>query len=157
MQKKVSLAFNKKIYLLGCNEYGTNYWLEAPSWDCGWYWGFGYVETYTNNTNPSIAKDIQSHEHIDSSFLKDSFNDIEQRSNIYDSPKLKTKTFTRDEGLELTTLFKEFYRLKDIAKGNTQINEVEIPRITARILEILSPKVKTPLAALYIPVEDEQL
>ena len=37
------------FYLLGRDEEGINYWLEEPSWDCGWYWGFGYVETYTTN------------------------------------------------------------------------------------------------------------
>ena len=49
MKKQTTTAFKKKIYLLGADAEGTKYWLEAPSWDCDWYWGFGYVETYTNN------------------------------------------------------------------------------------------------------------
>lgn len=46
MKKEKRHAFGKDIYLLGVDADGTRYWLEAPSWDCGWYWGFGYVEVY---------------------------------------------------------------------------------------------------------------
>ena len=69
MEKKVSKAFNKTIYLLGQDKDGTNYWMEEPTFDCGWYWGLGYIETYTHNTRPDLAKDINSHEHFDSKFL----------------------------------------------------------------------------------------
>lgn len=69
LQKKTTYAFNKKIYLLGQDSDGTNYYLEAPSWDCGRYWGFGYIETYTNNKNPAKAKDIRTHQHFDGLFL----------------------------------------------------------------------------------------
>lgn len=31
-----------KKYLLGTVD-GENIFLSAPSWDCGWYWGFGYL------------------------------------------------------------------------------------------------------------------
>jgi hypothetical protein len=64
MNKKQSHAFGKDIYLLGKTTDGELIWLEAPSWDCGWYWGFGYVETYTNNRRPDLAKDISSHSHF---------------------------------------------------------------------------------------------
>lgn len=70
LNKKKSHAFGKDIYLLGRDEYGENYWLEEASWDCNWYWGFGYVRTYTNNRNPERAKDISSHQHFDGLFLK---------------------------------------------------------------------------------------
>ena len=69
INKNKSHAFNKDIYLLGSDSDGIKYWLEAPSWDCDRYWGFGYVETYTNNENPSLSKDIKSHSHIESSFM----------------------------------------------------------------------------------------
>ena len=72
MKKQTTIAFNKKIYLLGADAEGTKYWLEAPSWDCDRYWGFGYVETYTNNDCPNKSRDINSHQHFDSLFLNDS-------------------------------------------------------------------------------------
>ena len=31
-----------KIYLGNTTEYGRLY-LSKHSWDCGWYWGFGYI------------------------------------------------------------------------------------------------------------------
>ena len=69
MEKKTSKAFGKKVWLLGQDKDGINYWLEEPSWDCGWYYGFGFVETYTHNTRPDLARDINSHQHFDSLFL----------------------------------------------------------------------------------------
>lgn len=124
ISKKTNNAFGKKIFLLGSDAEGTNYWLEEAKWDCGWYWGFGYVETYTNNKNPHKSKDIQSHSHIDSSFMgqmqkydfekKCSINS-EYVHNIFDAPTLQETTFTEQEGWVLSELFKSFYMLKQSA------------------------------------------
>lgn len=161
MKKQISHAFGKDIYLLGKDEYGTKYWLEAPSWDCGWYWGFGYVETYTNNTRPDLSKDIASHQHIDSSFLGKVGD--EYIHNIFETPLLKGgTTFTKEEGWELSELFSQFYTLKKSAEffysGKTNIssttvqhdrekckeifdyiNQTLMPPIFERIKEILTP------------------
>ena len=92
IKKKVSRAFGKNIYLLGQGQDGTNYWLEEPTFDCGWYWGLAYIESYTHNTRPDLAKDINSHEHFDTKFMvNDYINTYEQffkksvldRHNIY--------------------------------------------------------------------------
>lgn len=162
MKKEQKNAFGKNIYLLGKDEQGQKYWLEAPSWDCGWYWGFGYVETYTNNRSPENSKDISSHQHIETSFLgeKNGING-EYCYNIFDAELLKgDRTFTEEEGWELSELFNQFYFLSESAKrwrdgkANTaktsiinwkdedlakKINEEIIPIITSRIIEILSP------------------
>lgn len=69
INKKTSRAFGKNIYLLGQDQDGVNYWLEEPTFDCGWYWSLGYIESYTHNSRPDLAKDIMSHEHFDSKFL----------------------------------------------------------------------------------------
>ena len=172
LAKQKNHVFRKDIYLLGQDESGVNYWLEAPSWDCSWYWGFGYVETYTNNSNPARSRDIQSHEHIKSSFIgqeekydydKNCFVKGEYIHNIYDSSRLAKTTFTENEGWELSELFQQFYLLRDMAdfthrekpkcntantvvehgdlkEWNKKINEVMIPSITKRIMEILSPE-----------------
>lgn len=65
MEKRISEAFNKKIYLLGRNRLGKLVWLKEPSWDCGWYWGFGYMEIYTNDDCPRLSRDIETHTHFD--------------------------------------------------------------------------------------------
>lgn len=156
MEKQKSKAFGKDVYLLGADSEGVYYWLEAPTWDCGWYWGFGYIETYTNNKNPEYAKDINSHSHA-TNFLSEYFTEWNGSE-----PILKDKTFSYPEGWELCELFKAFYLLQDYAelkyRGSMncsssevvkkledkeeakRINEKDIPSITARILEILTPK-----------------
>jgi hypothetical protein len=174
LEKRTSHAFNKDIYLLGRDKDSVNYWLEAPSWDCNWYWGFGYVETYTNNNNPENARDINSHTHIDSSFMgqmekydseKGCYVKSEFIHNIFDSPTLHKTTFTESEGWQLSELFKQFYLLNkmadfthktlpgchittspvnhgDLKDWHKKINEIMIPLVTAKIIEILTPEKK---------------
>lgn len=168
--KQKDFAFGKNVYLLGKDSEGMKYWLKAPSWNCNWYWGFGYVETYVQNWAPSKARDISCHTHIDSSFIgKHEYYDSNLKTwkqseyihNIYDSPKLAQTTFSESEGWQLSELFKTFYQLKDMAallcSGSAhvtdnpvknviqdkeyakRINEVMIPAVTAKIIEILSP------------------
>lgn len=60
-----------KAYYLGFD--GTDkWWLLEPSWDGSWYWGLGYVRTYTNHGDPRKAKDLRVHTHFDYLFLRPS-------------------------------------------------------------------------------------
>jgi len=154
LAKQVSNAFGKDTYLLGKDSDGIKYWLEAPSWDCGWYWGFGYIEVYTTNDNPSKSRDIIIHEHA-TDFMSKWFTSWNGSK-----PRLSVTTFSDKEGWELSELFEQFYFMQKAAenfkngKCNTstttapnwakpdlakEINEVHIPAITGRILEILTP------------------
>ena len=126
IKKQKSNAFNKDIYLLGEDKDGIKYWLEAPSWDCGWYWGFGYVETYTNNKNPSKSRDIMSHQHLDVLIEKKKF-------------PFEKNPFSENELKSLIDLFKSFYSIKGSAKGNRYKNEVTLPIIMTKIIDILYP------------------
>ena len=111
MEKKTSKAFGKKVWLLGKDKDGINYWLEEPSWDCGWYYGFGFVETYTHNTRPDLARDINSHQHFDSLFIngpkcsKDMFKEF-----FVETP------LSEGEIWELVDYMKTFYTLKSVAE-----------------------------------------
>lgn len=150
MEKQVDFAFNKKVYLLGADAEGVKYWLDAPSWDCGWYWGFGYVETYQDNRKPSKAIDIDSHQHA-KNFWSKWCNEI-----------LKEKAFSDDEKWVLCELFDNFYTLKNLAaaqsdggkegnytsqingfnynnliKDNLNINIDCLPFVMAKIISIL--------------------
>lgn len=124
LEKRISHAFGKDVYLLGRNTEGELMWLEAPKWDCSWYWGFGYVETYIRNAEPSRARDIQSHSHfsglVGHQLKWDNGTGVQTTGeyvhNVYDSPQLVETTFTSDEGWELSELFKEFYLLEDMAE-----------------------------------------
>lgn len=161
MNKQKSHAFGKDIYLLGKDSQGVLYWLEAPSWDCGWYWGFGYVETYTNNRFPNHARDINSHGHFDSLvWFKNDKHDYVYHIN--ESPHFAETTLTESEAWELSDLMKRFYVLKEAAEifgrgtahftSNTRrdstnkdiekyINDVELPEIFKAVIELLSPTI----------------
>ena len=98
MNKQIIHKFGKH-YLLGIDKDGIKHYLDDPSFDCGWYWGFGYIHTFTNNRNPVASRDISSHYHFDS-FGKDKC--------MYDGIKEK---FT-----ELTVSDKELWTLCELMK-----------------------------------------
>lgn len=154
LEKQKSHAFKKDVYLLGADVDGIKYWLEAPSWDCDWYWGFGYIETYPRNISPSKAKDVDSHTHANN-FMSKWFTEWNGSK-----PILTEAVFTDKEGWELSELFEQFYFLQSAAENfgrgkchtsdtiapnwqnkplSEKINKVLIPAVTKRILEILAP------------------
>jgi len=160
MMKQVTKAFDKKIYLLGQDKDGYNVYLEAPRWDCGWYWGFGYIETYTNKTRPETARDVFCHTHWDTSI-------VGQQSDKYvyhinESPIFEDTVLTDKESWELSDLMQSYYTLLKAAEffrhGNSwisssinsnelknkelenKINQEILPIIFKRINEILTPQ-----------------
>lgn len=162
MQKEKDHAFGKDVYLLGADRDGWKYWLEAPSWDCGWYWGFGYVETYRDRRKPSNALDINSHGHIEGLLGEGEDKNGGYCHNLFDSVTFIKTTFTEQEGWILTELFRQFYLFREMADfwhnrscGTTKspilwntktakkqqelFNEKMIPQVTAKIIEMLSP------------------
>lgn len=162
LEKESINSGKDKKYLLGKNQNGERVWLETPSWDCDWYWSFGYL--YTKS----------SHTHVSGLIGKVEYYDTEKKChrlssdyihNIYNSPKLVETTFTEKEGWKLSELFKELYLLKDMAEYTHKqpagchlttspveqdkrvmaewykyINEVMIPKITAEIIRMLTPE-----------------
>lgn len=160
MNKQEDHAFGKDVYLLGKDADGIKYWLEAPKWDCGWYWGFGYIETYRSNRKPSVAVDISSHTHADGDYGNSSYTKKYGRTDLFTDGFLVDATFTEKEGWTLRELFATFYQLRKEAefynRGKSHIadspldfkdearaklvNETMIPKVTDAILEILTPE-----------------
>lgn len=170
IDKKTDKAFNKKIYLLGQDKDGYNIYLEAPSWDCNWYWGFGYIERYTNKTNPSTARDVSSHAHWNYSIIgEQKIYSLTQKSwiktgyahHINDNQNFKTTVLNDKESWELSELMEKFYTLSKTANlfynGSAgiasslddefkneelynKINHELMPKIFKRIDEILTPE-----------------
>lgn len=157
LRKRKSHAFDKDIYLLGKDADGILYWLEEAKWDCDWYWGGGYVETYTNNEYPSMSRDITSHSHFDSMFFKN------KNLNGYDAftSFFEETPFTEKEIWKICELMKSFYiareysdmlhcggahytsnPAKEIIMNDEEykrINNVVIPRIMQELYATLSP------------------
>ena len=106
LKKKVTKDMNgTPVYLLGADKKGVYYWLEEPSFDCGWYWGFGYIETYTNNKHPEISEDINSHTFA-THFYEEWVTD-----------RLVVTTFSDEEKWALCELFDDFYFLRELAEA----------------------------------------
>ena len=151
--------YNGKV-LLGLNSQGQKEWLAPPSWDCSWYWGFGYVQS--KGSHKHFSGLVGQQEYYDHE--KSCFRNGEYIHNIYNSPQLPETTFSEKEGWQLSELFKEFYLLKSMAEythrtpagchlttstveqdnvkmkeWHEHINKVMIPKVTAEIMRILSP------------------
>ena len=156
MEKKTSYAFGKTIYLLGEDKDGVKYWLEQGSWDCNWYWGFGYIETYTNNKNPSRSRDISSHGHFDSKILHagkccfDTFKEIFVKTPL-----------NNNEIRTLCELMKTLYTLKETSdlyyRGSSHITSNPCKELLKndeeyqRINKILIPNI---MEEVYKTLED---
>ena len=155
MKKRIETAFNTEIYLLGKDRDGIMYWLEAPSWNCGWYWGCGYVVTYTNNRNPQLARDINSHRHFNGMFLNTSSYCFSVFKNFF-----AETTLTDREIWQLLELMQTIYTLKAAAevlgRGGSNYtmnicsgiikNEYEVTRINEKVLPALFTAVKNLLS-----------
>lgn len=154
MEKKTSEAFGKTVWLLGKDKDGVSYWLAEPSWDCGWYWGFGYVETYTNNRNPEKSRDISSHQHFDRMFLngpkcsRDMFKEFFVETPLSD-----------DKIWELVDYMQTFYTLKSAAElfrhgyswqtGSAKINALQSEKQERLINNALLPEVFERIEKLF--------
>lgn len=163
IKKRTSEAFGKKVYLLGVFDNGEYFWLEEAKWDCGWYWGFGYIETYTNNKFPNRAADISSHSHWQggiAGYVRDTVKPY--INHMYDNNHIVKCTLTEQESWKLAELMKSYYTLKEAAalldSGSAHvtenpaeatlhrpdmaktINEELMPAIFAQVYELLDPE-----------------
>lgn len=158
MNKEMFKWNNRIYYLLGKDKNGINYYLESFSFDCDWYWGGGYIETFTNNNFPSFSKDISSHQHFDSLFFQQKEDGHTAFNKFFvDSP------FSNEEKWQIMELFKSFYTARqysdmlylggshythndcsEIIKNSNEyerINKIVIPEIIKKIYNIMSPKI----------------
>ena len=116
-KKTVLRIFGQLNYYLGADEEGTNYFLPEATWDCNWYWGGGYVETYTNNDAPECSKDINSHEQFNTKFPTwDKFFKF-----------FTTSPFTDEEKWTIYELMKSFYTARNysdmLSRGGSHITK----------------------------------
>jgi hypothetical protein len=125
---KTLREYGKKTYIGTVDN--EKIYLSAPSWDCGWYWGFGYL----GNQN--------CHYHVDG---------MSKGKNLYDAFRhhFGNSLIVRESDLwQFAELFSSFYALKKTAEvlgrggshftGNPCkdiiINKVEVDRINNIVL-----------------------
>ena len=111
--KKIDKVINNKGYLLGVYDEDWIY-LQKPSWDCGWYWGFGYLHYHSKND-----RSWHCHTHFDSVFFDNGnctpkeFNNLTSWDRLN---KLDLCTLSKDERWKLLDYMKTFYTLKESAE-----------------------------------------
>ena len=158
--KQKRFAFNKAIFYLGKDKDGANRWLEAPSWDCGWYWGFGYIETYTNNENPERSRDISEHTHFNNLFLNGNKCAFDMFKGFFISTPLSD-----DEIWTLCDYMMTYYTLRETAElyrhgyswltKRAKINIIKNQAQENTINNVLLPELFKHIEALLTPGEGE--
>ena len=140
------MIINYPKVLLGYNN-DLPIFLSPPSWDCGWYWGWGYLENKDCYYHVEGLKKIQTYNHK-KEVQEYEFCDLKTGFDKHFGDSFIIKETQRWEFAEL---FQSFYYLKNIAevynRGGSHltinpcseliknINEVK------RINEILLPKI----------------
>ena len=157
MKKKISYAFGKDVYLLGLGKDGEFYWLEQATWDCDWYWGLGYVETYTCSSSPSSSRDIRSHNHFNSMFFKKNVSCYEAFTDFFlDIPLGENEAWKLLELMKAAYTAREYSDMlhtggahisqnpvKETIRQQTEydrINQKVIPAIMSEVYKLLSPE-----------------
>ena len=146
IKKETRIKFGRKRYFLGVRkEDNKKIYLTEATWDCGWYWGFGYVNSFKKG-------DIYDHQHFDTLFLK---------KNIFDSFKnyFVSTPLTNDEIYFLLSYMKEFYIMQKYAEllqyggyiivraisileeKNKDANKKEVERINNNLIPELLEKI----------------
>lgn len=122
-----------------------NIYLSPPSWDCGWYWGFGYL---VNKNCHYHVDSLTRNENVD---LYDAFKKHFGKSLIVRDSQLWT----------LVELFKTFYILKEttevLGRGGWHYTTNPVKEIitnkeeTKRINEIVLPAIFDAIYQILIP------
>ena len=132
----------KKV-LLGIHD-GEKIYLSPPSWDCGWYWGFGYLGNKNCHYHIDGLKEVETYNLEKKVWEHESYN-------LYDGliKHFGDSLMIRRSNLwEFAELFETFYKLRDIAevynRGGSHyttnpckdliINKDEVKRINEVIL-----------------------
>lgn len=139
--------YNKtRGYLLGIDTDGNKVYLQKPSWDCGWYWGFGYVQSYDK-------KGFSSHQHFNGLFLEKDIHGSYLK-HFTDLTLDKNEIWTLLELMKTFYILKEYAEtvnrggshitsnpLKDLIKNDEQynhINKVVLPKLFEEIHKLLT-------------------
>ena len=112
---------------------GQDIYLSPPSWDCGWYWGWGYLGNRNCHYHlDTLDKRIDFKTAIDNHFGSSYIVSIEERWKV-------------------SELFKSFYALKEIAKvynrGGVHLNDnpckelIKNKKEVKRINQVLLPAI----------------
>lgn len=147
--------YKEKIYLGLVN--AERIYLSAPSWDCGWYWGFGYlgnrnchyhldglekIETYNFEAKGFTCEFVNLYEglkkHFGDSFIVKEDKDIWILAELFKSfyTAKEYAGFCHTGGAHMTN-----NPCKELLKNSAEelrINEIVLPQIFEEIYKVLA-------------------
>lgn len=95
-------------YLLGIDEDNTKYYLQRGTFDCGWYWSGGYINTFNRTKS-----DISLHTHYKTGDVNgNKFSDITSADSGFNAI-FKQTTLTDDEKWTFHELMRTFYIMQE--------------------------------------------
>lgn len=154
--------YPKYVKLGTSTKWDGDVFIVRPTWDCGWYWGFGYLERWNARKG-----DIDFHSHIDHEFgtNKDGrrVNWYEGMQELLDQGDVFDNDHQRWQFLEIV---KTIYNLKMTAEvlgrggshhaSNPLSDEIYNPIEVRRINEDLIPKLIDEMYKVLGVVPDEE-
>jgi hypothetical protein len=141
--KKIETGFTRAIFL--GKLHGEDVFLAPPSWDCGWYWGFGYIRNRNLHThyNCLCLKKLEKYNYKKQVYeLTDFIHILEQ------NPNFQT-TLSRSKQWQLSDYMKSFYALKEasevLGRGSShytgQVNtSIKNTSMSRKIDSVILPK-----------------
>lgn len=154
-KKKIEI-FDNTYYFLGIDKNDDKLFLQEPTWDCDWFWGFGYLKTFTNNKNPELSKDTSSHTHFDSLIFENGYhlneylgkeNSVLTDKESWTLSELVQTAYTLKKSAELFGRGGSHYTtnpIQDFLKDEqlvARINKVLLPAVFKSIRELLTKAV----------------
>lgn len=140
-----------KKYYIGRNDNG-NIYLSAPKWDCGWYWGFGYLgnanchyhldglaSEYRTNMYDALIK------HFDKAFIfKTEIEEDKYNNLLWQFCELVSTAYSLKETAEVLGRGGAHYTTNPLAELIK--NEAEVKRINETVLPAIFDKLDEVLA-----------
>lgn len=151
--------FTERIYL--GKYHGEKVYLAPPSWDCGWYWGFGYIQNRNLHThyNCVCLTKVERYDFEKAAWTNGEYIDI-----LSGNPDFTELAFTEPTLWALSDYMKSFYALQKAAevlgRGSShmagsakpcvldqamaeRINTELLPKLFDTIFELLTEKENT--------------
>lgn len=154
--------YPKYVKLGTSTEFDGDVFIERPSWECGWFWGFGYLERWNARKG-----DLDFHTHINSQFSKNkdgrSCNWYEGMKDVFDKGDVFENDHQRWQFLEIVkTIYNLQMTAEVLGRGgsfydtNPLSDEIYNPIEVLRINEDLIPKLIDEMYKVLGVVPDEE-
>lgn len=121
LEKNRLMVQKETSYFLGINKEDERVYLRLPSFDCGWYWGCGYISTYRGSFNSENNYSMHTHfkgyiigQQEEYDFDKGHYVKKEYTHHL--NEVLKETVLTDKESWVLSELISSMEKLKDSAE-----------------------------------------